>query len=107
MDDLLRQYIHATLQELRVDPKMMALLKGTDLRTMTGAGNKESQRVAEDWLDNLGGQVSPRDRNVVTRFVMRRWPGILHRYHGNAVQAQQTMYNLLDTRFHDLRVYER
>ncbi len=104
-DSLLRQFIRDTLLELRLDPGMMKMLKqaGIASKDMEEGGH----HVAEEWLDDLGGTVSPRDRAIVTRFVVRRWPGIMARYHNNTLTAKQTMYNLLDTRFSDLRVYDR
>ena len=106
MDEgLLRQFIQATLGELRVDPKMMKLLKGSDLQHSHEPGAESAREVADRWLEELGGRVSERDRAIVTRFVARRLPGLVQRYRGNSLQAMQTMYNILDARFHDLRVY--
>jgi|SRR5579871_2662206 len=104
-ETLLRQFIRDTLLELRLDPTMMKMLKQANI---TGREMGESgQHIAEEWLNDLGGSVSPRDRAIVTRFVVRRWPGIMARYRNNTLTAKQTMYNLLDTRFSDLRVYDR
>jgi hypothetical protein len=106
-EDVLRQFIQETLAELRVDPHMMKLLKGTSLQGHEQPGDEAGRKLAEEWFEDLGGRVSPRDRAIVTRFVQKRWPGIVRRYRGNVLTAKQTMYNLLDTRFHDLRVYDR
>jgi hypothetical protein len=105
MDDLLRAYIREALQlELRLDPHMMALLRGSDIRHGTDPSSVDARRVAEEWLED---GVSPRDRAIVTRFVAKRWAMILARYRGDVRAAKQTMYNILDTRFHNLRVYDQ
>lgn len=99
MSEVLRQYIKATLDELRVDPKMLKLLRGTGLRA-TGdevSSGKEAQALADEWLQDMGER-SGHHKVRVHRYTARKWPQLLKRFRGDKEAARQTLYNLLDTK---------
>ena len=95
MSNLLRQYIQATLDELRVDPKMMALLRGTGIRDTDSPASHEARVVANDWLEHMGNR-SHYHKVRVHRYVARKWPQLVKRFRGDRDAARQTLYNLLD-----------
>lgn len=113
---LLRQYLQeAVLAELRVDRKFLAHLRraaGYEVpdgpHAVDDATNQQALRIAEAWIDGvedeLGQEMRHNHQAVVKRFVVRRWPGMLIRFRGNVGAAEQTMYNVLDTKFNSLRV---
>ena len=108
MEDALREFIKATLQELRVDPHMMKLLKGSDLRDSGEPADRDARGLASEWIDDieteLGHPLRPGTKLQVTRFVTGRWPGLLKRFNGNVGAARQTLSNILDTKFSTLRL---
>ena len=97
MSDVLRQFIQATLAELRVDPKMMHLLRGTGIRSTNEPSDKEAQAIAKEWLQDMGER-SEYHRIRVHRYVARKWPQLVKRFRGDKEAARQTLYNLLDTK---------
>lgn len=102
MSALLRQFIESTLDELRVDQKMMALLRGTGLRDEIegNASSKEALSIAQDWLDELE-KPSPNTKMRVRRYVTRKWPVLVKRFRGDKKAARQTLFNLLDTKHNE------
>jgi hypothetical protein len=99
MSELLRQYIKVTLDELRIDAKMMSMLRGTGLRDDVegSVSNKEAMSIAQSWLDELENP-TPHTKMRVRRYVTRKWPMLVKRFRGDKKAAQQTLYNLLDTK---------
>lgn len=98
MEDLLRAYIREALQlELRMDPKMMAMLRGTGVREPDEPDAKEAREIAEEWIEDHEA-TAPYHRTRIHRYVARKWPVLLRRFNGNKHAALQTLYNLLDTR---------
>lgn len=110
MSDVLRLFIKATLQELRADRRMMAMLKGADLGPTRKGDSGVSRELAADWLldieTELGKQLHPGVKTNVLRFVGHRWPGLLQRFRGDANAARHTLYNILDAKFNYLRTGE-
>ncbi len=102
--ELLRTYIQEALQlELRVDPHMMALLRGSDIRPKAEHQPlvRDAHAVAKSWLEDVEerrGEVSPYHRTRIFRYAARKWPVLLHRFRGDRHAATQTLYNLLDMR---------
>ena len=110
-ESLLRAYIRqAVLLELRRDDKFIDSLKASlrggdpDMHIDAPGG----RRLANDWLDDLelelGHPIAPGKRGQVHKFVASRWPGVLKRFRGDHQLASKTLYNLLDTKFNQLRM---
>jgi len=98
MSSLLRQFIHATLAELRIDPRMMSVLHGTGFQDSPDEpSDKEAHHIADEWLEEMGER-SHHHKLRVHRYVARKWPMLVSRFRGDKHAARQTMYNLLDTR---------
>ncbi len=107
---VLRQYIQeAIITELRRDEKFISMLKNT----MNGGQSSEqrnatSQKIAEAWISDfekeVGKSMRMGNRAQVMRYVGRLWPGLVTRFHGDEKAAKQTMQNLLDTKFNQLRM---
>lgn len=109
-ESLLRAFIsEAVLAELRRDEKFIAMLRNSGV----GAGESRpeqvnSRHIATEWIEDLelevGKPISHGHKAQVFRFVIKRMPGLVARYRGNIQAARQTMYNLLDTKFNELRM---
>lgn len=108
MEDLLRQYIREALQtELKLDPHMMMILRNSDLRHHNDPASTEYRQIAKEWLDDLEtelGEVPLQVRVQANKFVAKRWQGLLRRFRGDVRAAKQTLYNLLDAKFNDVRL---
>jgi len=103
MDDILRLFIKETLQELRADPRVLAMLRNSGFRDSDAA----ARHIAQEWLDDLKlelGSVPPQVTTQVHRFVAKRWPGMLNRFRGDERAAKHTLYNVLDSKFSSVRM---
>jgi hypothetical protein len=107
--ELLREYVEGMLSELSVDRKFV-----DHLRRASGLGGEEftqltnqARSIAMEWLSDaeyaLGQRLHPNRRAQVVRFVAQRMPALIQRFRGNMAAAEQTMYNLLNSRFYSLR----
>ena len=103
---LIRVYINEAVLGLRRDPRLVSLWNRA-----TGQGGQISpgaQRVADSWIKNVtserGNPLNKKQRFMVQAFVEKRWQGILERFRGDHNAAEQTMTNLLNSRFHELRM---
>ena len=109
---LLRTYLaELMLTELSVDRSFIAHLKrSSGLGATAPDSDAPESSIAEEWIDTLqdelGSRLHPGHRAQVMRFVSQRMPGLITRYNGNVPAAEQTMYNLLNTRFNSLRTGE-
>lgn len=102
--ELLREFVEETLVELRIDRPFISMLK-----KQTGLSRIENglRSIANEWLGDvehhLGHPLHFNSRAQVYRFVLQRLPALIQRYHGNVAAAEQTMYNLLNTRFNSIK----
>jgi len=103
---LIRTYVNEAMLGLRRDPRLVSLWNRA-----TGQGGQISpgaRRVADSWIKNAsydrGESLSKKQRLVIQAFVEKRWSGMLERFRGDHDAAEQTMTNLLNSRFHELRV---
>lgn len=117
-DRLLLEFLkEVILTELHVDRKFLAHLRrsagldadyGVTGPTIDPTTTKQALRIGDAWIDQVEDETDQIMRHnhkaMVKRFVVRRWPGLLVRFRGNMGAAEQTMYNILDTKFNSLRV---
>lgn len=108
MTHLLRTFIHeALLHELRRDHKFITHLRTSGLGEPGSKEGFEARRLADDWLRDveleLGRPLRPAIKAGVRKFVERRWAGLRARFKGDEQAAQQTLSNLLNTKYVDLR----
>lgn len=113
---LLLEYLkEVLLVELHVDRRFLAHLRrvaGEEIidgpHKVDAATNKQALRIGDAWIDGVEDEMGQLMRHnhkaMVKRFVLRRWPGLLIRFRGNVGASEQTMYNILDTKFNSLRV---
>lgn len=107
--NMLETYVRETLDELRANERMLALLRGSGIRD-GGSGNWQpgAWRVASRWISDVeverDKQLSPKEKSVVNKFVGQRWNSLLKRFHGDHDAAETTMNNLLDSRFNGKRM---
>jgi hypothetical protein len=103
-DELLRLYIHEALQlELRADPHMMSMLRGSGMRASSSPTNKIASRIATEWIEDkeleTGEPLPLHMRTQVNGFVAKRWKGLMVRFRGNDQAAKQTLFNILAAKF--------
>lgn len=117
-DRLLREYLkEVMLVELHVDRKFLAQLRRSSglgyvvddaSGKPTDAMNRQALRIADEWIsqaeDEIGMPLRHNHRAIVRRAVVRQWPDLLVRFRGNVGAAEQTVYNILDTKFNSFRV---
>ena len=118
MDEgLLRSYLReAVLAELRVDHNFIdRVYRLTGIRIPGGRHGRRlvepEHDVAAMWLadveDELGHEIWHGLRSQVHRFVAQRMAGLLKRFNGDSMAAEQTMHNLLNARFGSMRPSRR
>lgn len=96
------------LKELRRDDKFISLLRGSGLGNHAPSEeHRDAQELADGWLEELeqaGEHLAAGHQSQVLRFVAKRWPGLMLRFHNDERAAMQTLYNLLDMKFNSLKV---
>ena len=112
MDNALRKYIwEAVLFELQRDDRMTSLLRRSGLGMSRNSNEIDAQGVAQDWISDteaeLGHEISHATKSRAVKFVVMRWQGLLTRFRGDKHAATQTLYNLLNTKFNELRAEEQ
>ena len=80
------------------------MLKGSGIHG--SLEDPHAHRLADDWIADveleLGEPLRHSVRAQVHRFVKHRWPGLLKRFNGDERAAQQTLHNILCTKFNEL-----
>lgn len=107
-ESLLRQFVReALIAELHRDHKFIAMLTGSGVRKSDSKEDRTIQTLVDEWIHDveseLGHRLQPRYRAVIAGFVKKRWKMLLQRFRGNMPATKQTVFNLLDARFHGLR----
>lgn len=117
---LLHEYLHEVLlTELHVDTTFLNSLRRSsglnlgstvatdgddfDMRPIYRAGVTLANRWLRQAEKRLGGPLRRGQRAQVFRFVAQRFPALVIRHRGDGEAASQTMNNILNARFNDLR----
>jgi len=108
-EPLLRTFIHeALLHELRRDHHFIAHLRKSSLGAPSTRAGIDARRLADDWLHDveleIGRPLRSGVKAGVRKFVDARWPGLTARFKGDERAARQTLENLLNTKYSDLRM---
>lgn len=121
---LLREYLNEVLlTELHVDTSFLNHLRRSsglniapalginvddlDMRPVYRAGTNLANKWLRQAERRLGAPLRRDTRAEVFSFVARRFPVLVLRYRGDIDAASQTMNNILNTRFNDLRTDNR
>jgi len=71
-------------------------------------GSAEVSRVVDDWMEDIeyerGGKISKYNKMVISRYVARKWPELLHRFNDDHFKAKQTLLNILNSKYNYIRI---
>jgi hypothetical protein len=83
------------------------MLQGSGIGSPRTPEGHEARKIALEWIADteleLGAQLSHSAKTQVIRFVGKRWKGLVARFRGDRSAAQQTLVNLLNSKYNGLR----
>lgn len=105
---LLKEY----LNELKRDEQFITILRNAGLNsTVQKRSRIDAEALADDWIDTveieIGSELAPGHRSQIVRFIEQRLPGLVVKFHGDDNAARWTMYNILNSKFNDLKRPQR
>jgi hypothetical protein len=102
--------------ELRLDHRFLGRLqRATGVKLpFTGLRSSdfpEATSFAESWLTDVESEIGhplwPGIRAQVVRYAAQRFPGLMNHFKGDRSAAEQTLWNILNTKFHELKPSSR